>query len=485
MTFFWYDYETWGKSPQHDRIVQFGGVRTNEDLEQLGEPIELKCQPGLDCPVGPGAVNVHGIMPEQAKEEGLPESEFAERIHAELSRKDTCSVAYNGMGFDHEFTRVLFYRNLRDPYEWAWKDGNTCWDTLDLMRAAFLLWPDALKSWPKKEDGRPSFKLGDLSAANLMPEELEMSHDAVTDSVHMLKVAKLIRERARGLWDYALQLRYKGNIQILMNRGEPVLYVVGKIPTERHCSTFLSNLRVHGRNGNEAFAFDLFYDPTPLLKSYQRWTLEDKSAAWRSILSFKRNQSPFVCKWSYVNRLTKLSLRDILDRMQLKEAEVQDRHNRIQEFLAQESENPFSEYILQREAESEHYYSFRQTDPDQAIYEGFISNRDRNLMNQVLREGADFDWPSVQSEDPRVEPLIFRFIARNYLESLDEAGKERWEAYCRSRQLKSRQQRYVTADQVFSYELRDCSEPWGNLDESQAKQLLEWQEGVKKSLVHP
>ena len=63
--------------------------------------------------------------------------------------------------------------------------------------------------------------------------------------------------------DYALQLRNKENIQSLMNRGEPVLYVVGEIPTERHCSTFLSNLGVRGRNDKEDFAFDLFYDPTP------------------------------------------------------------------------------------------------------------------------------------------------------------------------------------------------------------------------------
>ncbi len=486
MTFFWYDYETWGKSPHRDRIVQFGGVRTDEDLEQLGKPIELKCRPGLDCPIGPGAVNVHGIMPEEAKEGGVPESEFAERIHAELSREGTCSVAYNGMSFDHEFTRVLFYRNLRDPYEWAWKNGNTCWDTLELMRAAFLLRPDALKNWPKKENGRPSFQLEKLAEANL-EEDLQQrrAHDALRDSIYMLEIAKLVRESAPELWDYALQLRMKENVKKLRERDQPILYVVGKIRTERNCSTFLSNLGVRGRNENEDFAFDLFYEPTPLLKPYQQWTLEDKSMAWRTVLSFKCNQSPFVCRWGYIDKLTELPLKDILDRMQLNEAEVQNRHDRIQEFIARESENPFSEYIRHRKAESEHRYSFRQTDPEEAIYEGFISNRDRNLMDQALREGADFDWRSIQSKDPRVEPLIFRYLARNYPESLDDPGKKRWNAYCRKRQLESKQQRYVTADQIFSYELRDCSEPWGNLDESKAKQLLEWQEGVKKSLVHP
>ena len=485
MTFFWYDYETWGKSPHRDRIVQFGGVRTDENLEQLDEPIELKCKSGLDCPIGPGAVNVHGIMPMEAHKNGVLESEFAARIHAELSREGTCSVAYNGMRFDHEFTRVLFYRNLRDPYEWAWKNGNSYWDTMELVRAAFLLRPDALKNWPKKEDGRPSFKLEDLSVANLAPKELERSHDAVTDSIHMWKVAKLIRERTHGLWDYALRLRNKKNVQNLLNHGEPVLHVVWKVPTERHCATFLSNLGVRGRNANEAFTFDLFHDPTPLLKPYQQWTSEDKSLARDAILSFKSNQSPFLCKWSDVSMLllSARSFNDILDRMQLKEADVRSRYDRIQEFIAQESENPFSEYIRHREAESQRRYSSRQTDPDEAIYEGFISNRDRNLMDQVLQQGPDFDWRSIQSKDPRVEPLIFRYLARNYPESLDESGKKRWNAYCRKRQLESKQQRYVTADQVFSYELRDCSEPWGNLDESKAEQLLKWQDRVREVLI--
>ncbi len=484
MTFFWYDYETWGKNPRRDRIVQFGGVRTNENLEEVDEPIELKCKPELDCPIGPGAVNVHGIMPEEAEEEGLLESEFAARIHAELSRKGTCSVAYNGMSFDHEFTRVLFYRNLRDPYEWAWKDGNTYWDTLDLMRAAYLLRQDALDNWPTKEDGGPSFQLERLAEENLGEKDLQQreAHDALRDSIYMLEVARLIRNRSRELWDYALQLRDKENVKKLRERSRPILYVVGKIPTDRHCSTFLSNLRVQGRNANEDFAFDLFYDPTPLLKPYQQWTLEDKSAAWRAILSFKCNQSPFVCRWGYIGNLTELSPKDILDRMQLNEARVMARHDRIQELIAKESENPFSEYIKHREAESEHRYSFRQTDPDEAIYEGFISNRDRNLMNQVLREGGKFDRRSVQSKDPRVEPLIFRYLARNYPESLDDPGQERWKAYCRKRQLEFRQRRSVTADQIFSYELRDCLYPWGNLDESKTKQLLKWQTRVREVL---
>ena len=42
MEFFWYDYETWGKDVRRDRIVQFGGVRTDEELVELGASSSVK-----------------------------------------------------------------------------------------------------------------------------------------------------------------------------------------------------------------------------------------------------------------------------------------------------------------------------------------------------------------------------------------------------------------------------------------------------------
>ena len=37
-TLFWYDYETFGTDPQRDRIAQFAGLRTDEELQVIGEP---------------------------------------------------------------------------------------------------------------------------------------------------------------------------------------------------------------------------------------------------------------------------------------------------------------------------------------------------------------------------------------------------------------------------------------------------------------
>ena len=37
-TFYWHDYETFGANPSMDRPVQFAGIRTDEDLNPVGEP---------------------------------------------------------------------------------------------------------------------------------------------------------------------------------------------------------------------------------------------------------------------------------------------------------------------------------------------------------------------------------------------------------------------------------------------------------------
>ena len=37
-TFYWHDYETWGADPRRDRPAQFAGLRTDAQLNPIGEP---------------------------------------------------------------------------------------------------------------------------------------------------------------------------------------------------------------------------------------------------------------------------------------------------------------------------------------------------------------------------------------------------------------------------------------------------------------
>ena len=42
---YWYDYETFGLNPSRDHISQFAGIRTNEKLEIVSEPLVMYCHP--------------------------------------------------------------------------------------------------------------------------------------------------------------------------------------------------------------------------------------------------------------------------------------------------------------------------------------------------------------------------------------------------------------------------------------------------------
>ena len=94
-TILWHDYETWGISPKFDKPSQFAGIRTDLELNIIGEPEMFYCQPPQDYLPQPEACLVTGITPQKALREGLSEAEFADRIHGLFSQPDTCVAGYN------------------------------------------------------------------------------------------------------------------------------------------------------------------------------------------------------------------------------------------------------------------------------------------------------------------------------------------------------------------------------------------------------
>jgi len=108
---------------------------------------------------------VTGITPQLALAQGISEAEFAAAIHGELSIPGTCCVGYNTLRFDDEVTRNLLYRNFYDPYEREWRNGNSRWDIIDMVRLTAALRPEGVE-WPLDAQSRPSFRLELLTEAN-------------------------------------------------------------------------------------------------------------------------------------------------------------------------------------------------------------------------------------------------------------------------------------------------------------------------------
>ena len=339
MSFLWYDYETSGRDPRRHRPVQFAGVRTDDALNELGEPLVWYCRPARDLLPEPGAVLVHGHAPSRLEEQGLSEAAFAEKIHEELSGPDVCAVGYNAIRFDHEHTRFLFYRNLLDPYAWHWKNGNTRWDVIDLFRAAYALRPEGIQ-WPLRKDarngneGRPSFRLQDLAAANNIGGH-GVPHEALADVRTMIELVRLVRDRQPKLFDWALRIRDKRVVAAVM-RGEnphsdqkPIekedcFVWVASLFQRQGCASPVFRMASHPDYSDAEIVFDLSQDPSELA-GLSAEALRDRlfrPGSRSSVFVVKANRCPFVAPYSLLTD-------EVLGRMGLDRDTLEERYRML------------------------------------------------------------------------------------------------------------------------------------------------------------
>ncbi|HUD31510.1 MAG TPA: exodeoxyribonuclease I, partial [Variovorax sp.] len=305
-TFLWHDYETFGAVPRRDRPSQFAAIRTDADLNEIGEPLMLYCRPAPDYLPSPEACLITGITPQVALERGVPEHAFAARIERAFAEPGTIGVGYNTIRFDDEVTRFLFWRNLIEPYAREWQNDCGRWDLLDVVRLTHALRPDGIQ-WPKKEDGRPSFKLGDLTRANGLVHEA--AHDALSDVRATVALARLIKGKQPRLFDFAFGLHRKDRVASEMGlpaavgATKPFLHVSGMFPPERGCLAVMWPLAAHPTNRNEVIAWDLAHDPSELIdldvatlrqRIFTRSAELPEGVARLPIKSVHLNKSPMV-----------------------------------------------------------------------------------------------------------------------------------------------------------------------------------------------
>lgn len=434
-TFFWYDFETFGRDPMRLRPVQFAGIRTTLDLEPIGEPISLLCKPTPDFLPHPDACLVHGISPLQALRKGLPEGEFAERIQREMTRPGTCNVGYNAMAFDHTATQFLFYRTLREPYTWHYQDGCTRWDIIDLLRAAYALRPEGL-SFPTNGDGKPSFRLEDIAPANGV--ELNNAHDALCDVRATIGMARRVKEEQPRLFDYYYSLREKRNVGKVIAPSEPsaVLHVAPFYSAESRYATLVWPVATSPTNGNAVIAFDLARDPETMLSlsveelQHRMFTPADDlpdEIERPGLTTIKRNKSPFVVRLN--------GNRDrVLDQIGLDQALFDERVRTLTGTSG-----------LLDKVRDVYDRAFVHEDVDHQLYDGFIKDGDRRTLQRLLDlPPADFLGAAPSFEDDRLPELVERFGARNYYEHLAPGRKDAWRGACRGRL--SRRRAYGFAD---------------------------------------
>ena len=423
MTFFWHDYETFGRVPRRDRPSQFAGVRTDADLNEIDAPVMQYCQPAPDYLPDPEACLLTGILPQTCLAQGVPEHEFAALIEAQLAKPGTIGVGYNSIRFDDEVTRHLFWRNLIDPYEREYKNDCGRWDILDLLRVTWALRPEGIQ-WPTREDGRPSFKLEDLTRANGLMHTA--AHDALSDVRATIAVARLVKTQQPKLWDFCLRLRKKDAVLQEIGVGRPFLHVSGMYGVERGCLALVWPLAPHPTNKNEIVVWDLREDPSELLalnvndlrtRMFSKADELPEGVARLPIKTIHINKSPIVIGNLKTLGADVAAKWGISVEQSLRHAEIAAQHApKLAGMWPAVFERPA------REGPS---------DVDEDLYGGFLGNDDKRSLQRLSRmNAAQLAAARPAFTDPRLDELFFRYRARNFPDALDGVQRAQWLEHC-------------------------------------------------------
>jgi exodeoxyribonuclease-1 len=427
----WHDYETWGISPKVDKPSQFAGIRTDLDLNIIGEPEMFYCQPPQDYLPHPEACLVTGITPQRAQREGLTEAEFANRINTLFSVPNTCVAGYNNIRFDDEVSRYLFYRNFFDPYAREWQNGNSRWDIIDMVRACYALRPEGI-NWPTVERDSEqvvSFRLELLTKANDISHEA--AHDAMSDVYATIAMAKLIKEKQPKLYDFIFNLKNKKQVAELLNVADmtPIVHTSSKISSLHGCTSWFAPISYHPVNKNAVICIDLAQDIEPLLSLTSE---EINTRLYTRHDDLAPDEKPIPVKLVHINKCpviapAKTLLPENAERLAIprdyclenlailkKHAELRDKLSDV--FAIDDFDNS-------------------DVDAEQALYGGnFFSHGDKAQMD-ILRGLPPEQLGShpFKFQDERLSILLTRYRARNYPHTLTAEEQQHWHQYCQNK----------------------------------------------------
>jgi len=281
--------------------------------------------------------------------------------------------------------------------------------------------------WPQHVDGRPSFRLEELAAANGIGHE--SAHDALSDVRATIGLARLIHDRQPRLYDWLFQLRnkHRASEQLDLVGHEPVLHTSRMYSSESGCTTMVMPLVGEPGNNNSVLVYDLRQDPEPFMGLNQD-DLRDRLFTRAEDLPDGVERLPV--KSVKINKCPALAPQKTLDAAATERIAIDlagcTRH---WELLSA------NEGFMQRVAQAYSSQKFSPAgDVDLALYEGFLNDADRPLLAKV-RNASPQELAQIRFDfhDERLPELLFRYRARNWPETLSTEDAQRWEQFRRHR----------------------------------------------------
>ncbi|QJC31787.1 exodeoxyribonuclease I [Enterobacteriaceae endosymbiont of Donacia tomentosa] len=415
-SFLFYDYETFGLNPIKDRIAQFACVRTNINFQIIEDPITLYCKLDSDYLPNPESILIHNISPKIINLNGKKEYKFANQINNIFSRSNTCILGYNNIEFDDEFSRYLFYRNFYDTYGWSWKNKNSRWDVLKLVRACYVLRPQGIH-WPKINN-IPIFNLEKIATINNI-QPYYKSHDALSDVYTTIAVIKLIKNKQPLLYNFFFQNRKKNKIIKIINlfKIQIFIYISHIYKNANNNLSCITPLFWYSKNQNILVSFDLKNSVNDFISKIKNISLKNQKYILSYIKFINFSKSPLLVP---INILRSEDIKRLKFKIEFytKNFLVFKKH-----YL--EIKNLIKYHLI------DFYKSNYQTNiynVDEQLYKNFFPNEDLIKFCLIHKKKVN-QLNNLSFKDIRANILLFKYRARNFPFTLNSIEKDVWDMY--------------------------------------------------------
>lgn len=408
-TFLFYDIETTGLNKCFDQIIQFAAIRTDEALNEI-ERHEINIKLNADVVPSPMAMITHRLSLDHLNE-GISEFEAIKFIHKLLNTPGTVSLGYNTLGFDDEFLRFSFYRNLLPPYTHQYANFCSRADLYPITVMYYLFHKESL-TWPAHQD-KISLKLEHLNSFNQLATG--QSHHALCDVEATIALARIFYRNAE-MWQYLLanfdkqkdihrqQLLEKNNF---LGRSL-ALFVDGKMGADAHFQSPVLSLGSHQHYKNQSLWLRL--DREDLSQS----TEEDfSSTTW--VITKKIGETGFLLPYipRYQNYLSK-------QRQELVNHNLQwlEQQPRILNNICQHYQN----YT---------YPKWPSIDTHATLYDQGFWSREEELLCRSFHEAPQDKKENIleQMHSTHLKQLALRVMGRHFSEHLSPKFRQEFDHY--------------------------------------------------------
>ncbi len=404
-TYLFYDIETTGLSKSFDQVLHFAAIRTDLNLAEI-ERYDIKVKLNPDVIPSPYALITHKMGIKEIQQ-GISEFDAIKQIHQLLNTPGTISLGYNTLGFDDEFLRFSFYRNLLKPYTHQY--ANQC-SRMDIypMAVMFFLFKNNTLSWPMDEN-KISLKLEKINEANQFISG--RSHHAMVDVEVTLELARRFRAEQE-MWEY-LQGYFKketDNARAQQAQSNIALLVGGKLGHQARFQCPVLLLGKHRHYGNQTIWLrmdtDEFTQITPETIAEKSWGITKKPGEPPFILPYKER---------------------FLQHMASERIELAEKNK---QWLLENPEmlKNMTDYYLNYK-----YPTFPETDIDASLYmNGFWSSEEETFCQRFHLIKPEARAKLVKETDnAKLKTLGLRILGRQHAELLSLSEAEAFADYLR------------------------------------------------------